>query len=473
MRFIATLLVFGLLASTALADGFEDDHAAVRARIVVALEDLGKWCTRSKLPARRADVAAQILAFDPEHRNARRWLKHTRKKGVWQPPSRPYLPKDANDEKLKEYPAERARLVGDVVAALFALPTEHADTVTPGQQEIAYAQTVRLMPANELYRERHGEVRRGDAWILTETESGVEMRETIRAGVKSVLRAMGEPRQVEPAPSVVVPGVSWRHCRATKIMTAHATTSGAEARDLARFVGATPDLLDSAFGFHRAIAAGTHVFALNGARERDTFLRGHPSYDDAKRKIAQQFSSAWVPGLNALVVWNENEKQRLDAAVASMLGALMQEEWELTSAKIPWAGEGISLRLTWELTGTRLSYTRRVSEYGNDVGKWEQYGHLAGADWYALARTRLLATQEDALLDVIYRPVNQFTREDAVMAHAIVAYLIEGRPDAASEFFRRLGGGEASLDLLKEVCGLDLTALRLRMIRWLGERSGR
>ena len=60
---------------------------------------------------------------------------------------------------------------------------------------------------------------------------------------------------------------------------------------------------------------------------------------------------------------------------------------------------------------------------------------------------------------------------DAILAQAMAAYLVEGRPKQARELFRRIGRGEATLDALRTVTGLDLAAFRLRLIRWLRERE--
>jgi len=470
---IAAIVVgtIGVARSTADAGTFDEDLAGARESARPALVELAQWCHGNRLFKARNDVAESILTIDPEHRPSRGWLKFKRAKGEWKPPKKPPTATDRNAEALSELPAKRAELLGSVADAYLAVLDAHTDSISPEQRETALIEAIAIVPADENLRLVHGDVRDGDGWVLRETKTARERRKAITAAAHDAKAAAKDPEKIAVPDDLQSVRPEWTCAFRTADVEVFGASESFESKRVAVCSQAVPALLRVALGLEVRHDAGFRVFVLPGATARDAFLASHPAFDAEARASAALYESSWVPDTSALAVYDDLLPNRVDSAVNQLIGTFLHQQWRLDSRKTPWAGEGLTVRLTWELTGTRLTFSRRESEYADAADPWAEYGTGEDPDWYGAALHELEQGTVSTLLDVVYRPINDFTVRDAILAQAMAAYLLEGRPKQARELFRRIGRGEASLDALRTATGLDLAALRLRLIRWLRERG--
>jgi hypothetical protein len=67
--------------------------------------------------------------------------------------------------------------------------------------------------------------------------------------------------------------------------------------------------------------------------------------------------------------------------------------------------------------------------------------------------------------------MNAMTKDDGLMAYALASYFVEGRPSDLAALLTGLSQAEkgAFHRVLAETCGVDVTALQARFVRWLHE----
>ena len=72
------------------------------------LEELADWCAKAKLYRARQEVSEAILHVDPDHAEARKWLKYRRAKdGTWER-SKNFKPaRDLASKRRPEFEARR------------------------------------------------------------------------------------------------------------------------------------------------------------------------------------------------------------------------------------------------------------------------------------------------------------------------------------------------------------------------------
>ncbi len=472
-RLLIALVLAGFCVSAwpVRAGGLDEDRAEVRAGVVPALGKLAAWCHEKKLFASRNELAVTILKLDPAHTRSRVWLKYKLKAGGgWTAPKRRPRPSDRNAAALQVLPTKRAEIIGALAERYLDILDTHEETLTPGQRESVLQEALTLDPQNANVRLVHRDVRDGERWVMRETVTARKRRELIRQATKDALVKVGAPKRAEPRGLTPAYGTLWTCAFRTKYVLVFGSAEPDEARHIAKYSQAVPDLLAAALDLETRHFLDYRVFAVRGATQRKAFLSAHPGFDPEERARSMRFAGSWVPGKAHLVVSHSRADRRIDSAVNQLIGSFIYGKWGLESAKSPWATHGLRARLTWELTGTRYSFVRRVSEYAEQAADWMNYASSKDFDWYVGARKALEEGDETLLIDVIYRSLNEFQHQDAVIAHALVAYFIEGRPVESRKFFLRIGQGDAAVDALREEMDLDLQALRLRLIQWLKER---
>jgi hypothetical protein len=140
-------------------------------------------------PARPSHEA--LLALEPEHVEARRFLHYRRTKTGWERAGYS-APEDRGTEFQAEFAARRAALESEWCAALNDLSTRFDGGHDPAPRAWLYDDLVILAPDNAQARARRGEVQAEEGWILEETAAGRARRAHLS------LRA-AELRAAEPA----------------------------------------------------------------------------------------------------------------------------------------------------------------------------------------------------------------------------------------------------------------------------------
>lgn len=477
MRGTRRLGVWGVLAvllataGLARADAFEDACEAARARRQPALVELATWCHDNKLFATRNELAREILAGDPECVVARRWLRHKlRAGGVWEEPEREPPASDRSTEALAQLPEVRARLLGGVARELLAALTEHAERVTPGRREALLQEILTIVPDDEEVRREHGEVRTPEGWRLAETVRGAERRKLLRDATRAAFETAGEPTEVAPPEAVRAAEVRWKGGCATADVRAFASLTASEARNIARACQVVPEVTRAALGIEVRLPAGLVVYATDARAAAGRIFATHPRANDETRRLWEKYSAYWIGRVPEVVVYAHDPSTRLESAASQVFTYLLASDYGGTLYDVPWVLQGIDRRVVWEITGTRLTYYRTETDYADADQPWATWGELDDAGWYRRARESLAAATPADLAEILGRPTNLVTIRDDVVMNAVSAYFVEARPECLDAILEAAAAGRGPSDILRDVAGLDIEALRLRLIRWLDER---
>lgn len=468
---LLTSVAFG--ATTASAQDFPAEHEAARTELPRLLTELGEWCVKKRLHDRAAAVAKEILAIDPDHADAHKWLGFVRgRDGSWNPGKRRPKKGDLDKAALAQYPLRRADIVSPHTTRVLAL-LDVFPGLASGRREQVLTDLIALSPAARAVRKRHGEVEtRPGEWALAETVKAGETRALLRQVVEAAFAEIGTPAAVEASTFQKQMGVEWRGVQATEHVQALSTSSAAEASRAVLCAEAAPAVLAAAIGAKRKLWQPYRLFLLHNETCRVDFLKAHPAMiaNPGHKRRARGLGGYWLPDTSDFATWLSPGARRVDATTRQTVNKLLLVEFRIDSGKQAWAGEGFGLRLAWQICGTRLNWMVGESRYANAEGS-DLRGLTEDEDWYRAAREVLASADGPDLRDVLHRPLRIFTGADALIAHALAAYLLEARPETCNDLLRRVGAGEKAEDALLAATGLDILALRLRLERWLSERS--
>ena len=118
MLLVAPTLLGVVVGAGAAQDeaSLESELRAARVEYVEELEQLADWCGTRKLYAERDANLELLLSFEPDHKRARKSLKHRRARdGSWTVPENRKPAKNVKTEHLDESRARRSE-VGEVFA---------------------------------------------------------------------------------------------------------------------------------------------------------------------------------------------------------------------------------------------------------------------------------------------------------------------------------------------------------------------
>lgn len=449
--------------------GAESDRAVKT--LVEELEDVAKWCKRKRLYLERDRIFEKILEFDTDHADAREALNYKqRSDGSWYR-AKPYrAPRNYDESKVPEAEAKRAEAVRGYRDEILRLLDKHEDSLSSATRNAELQKLLVLDPKDEEVHKRLGRVSvgGGEDFVMPESKAALEQRARIRELVVRSLDAAPEPQKFEPDEWEDELGVKWRSCVKTSRIRILCTGDAEEATKAARVVHACSDYFNGMFDADVRHPLGFRMYVLSRDGEQNRFLARHPSVTDADRKRYERLSGAWVN--SNLVEWADAQETRLDGMVRQTLGTFFNHYYGVT-AKQGWIWEGFGMYLTYQLVGTRLTYFVRQSEYVEGGRSLRERLQRSNANWLGEARRLLKGEVPPQLAFLLGRDVNAMTQEDAVVAYALAAFLIEGNPEVAAEVVSRVGGGETPGVVLEEALGYDLPALQKRLLAWLEEVS--
>ncbi len=462
------ILLFAV-AGVARADALDDAIVEARVQRVPALARLATWCQEKKLYASRNAIAEEILRSDPTHVRAHRWLKHRLKGDDWVAPTRPPTARDLDVASLTALPVRRTAEMLPIAQAIRGALAEHTELVSPGRRERVLRQILELIPTDTRAHEEHGDVKVGATWVLAETAAARLRAPEIAKRAKAAIAAVPAPRQLPEPMSCRDMGLTWVGVVKTSDVFVAATTSRAEAERTVIGCQATPAVFAAAFGIEQVLPPGLELYNLLGAEEAEKFIALHPKVDDDTRRVWRSYGGITLGATYASMSYHLSEEWRVEASVARAARYLLYGAFSWDLGKKPWAAEAFRRYLTWHVTHTRVTFTRRESEYADQARERAAHDQTR-VDWYVGALKTLRSWSPADLHESLGKPVNRITLDDARVGNAIAAYYVEGRPDEAEPFVRALGGDTPTIDVFRDVSGLDLEALRLRLIQWLEER---
>jgi len=436
--------------------------ARIQEPFVPKLEALGQWCDASKLFIERAHVAETLLSIDPDHEQARAWLRYARQKDrSWKLTStRPFF--DEKKDLVPEFDKRHADVARPLREALEPLLDETDEWHTAGVRDHLLRTLVALFPDDADLRERNGERLADGKWILKASADAAAGRRAI-----GDLAAEAGRDGAKQGPAVPQKQSDVAVCLSSPDFELRSRVSLAETQELASQIIAARQLAAGVLdrGVRFAPHFVVHLFGSFAEAQR---------YGESRTDVAAG-RRAWMRGHDAfwpqdeeLVIGADAHDSRIDVCVREIISTLRTRDgFELNSAP-GWMSEGVGMYLTYALVGTRLTAFVQPTQYA-DTGVSRDLAQ-PGADWVQAVRRLVVDKGAAPNLRVLTGlPLNSMTRDDGLMAYALAAYFLEGCPDDFRRMYARLGKQASFHQCLAETFNLDVDALELRFVRWLRE----
>jgi hypothetical protein len=442
---------------------FNAEAQAASAPFLPELEKLGQWCNDSALMLRRSYVAETLIGLNPEHELGRKWLRYKRDSdGTWLITSaKPFF--DEKPALLPEWENRRVPLAARMHDALEPLIAQRSDWRTAGTRARLLRALVAIDPDDEDLRERAGEVRAGKKWVLKESAAVVDRRRKILdAAFSARADALKAVKDLTSSPSPL--GISLGTPE-FKVMSA---LPADDVRQVAIRVVAARSLYERVLGTHVSYQPGLTV-SLFGSREAAMrYVDARRDVTEERRRFAKDRTTYWLTGTEFVVSATEFD-HRIDECARQVFSSLVGAERELWGAPA-WMGEGVGMYLTYVLIGTRLTPFVTASKYADD----SIHKELADpkCDWVQAVRKKVADRPVPLGLRILTSlPLNSMTEDDTLIAYALAAYFIEGRPADLVSILRDLKTGANFHQALANTCAVDADALEVRFVRWLRETN--
>jgi hypothetical protein len=460
---VAVLL---LLASGASRAGPGDPFAEARERMVPGLLDLADWCRGEGLKRERARVLEAVLVFDPDHARARRELGYRRREGGWERRPGWREPRKTRIDGLADYLDRREALLGPFVGEVLSALEEPDASLVPERRGRVLDTLVRLAPEDERVRGARGEARLEERWVLLEALAARERLPRLRERATCLRREEEDPAEAPLDRVDRAIGLPWKGSFRNRFVRTVGTVTPDETREAARLAAAATKLFNEVFESSTRPGPGYVIHLLKGLGEAKPYLDRHPGISPARREFAAKLESDFADSGYDVGIWSDLRARREEWVARQTLAMLIRFRYGL-SAKHGALSEGIGLHLSHLLTGRRSTWFVRPTEYAGDDGRLQAQMRDPKADWKALARRLIRAGQTPDYRLLLSLDVNAMTRRDLIHAHALAAYLIEGKPEGAWRFLRLVGHGRHPAEAAPEALGRTLPELEHRVRRWL------
>tara|TARA_R110002126_G_scaffold4409_14_gene23208 strand:+ start:6441 stop:7865 length:1425 start_codon:yes stop_codon:yes gene_type:complete len=452
-------------------DGVEEQVQTSMSTVITTLVELADRCQKDRNFLQRNVTYELLITLEPDHKEARKTLgyKWDRKEETWTPPKRPKTPKDKDPAlALEVMEARDVVLTGHrdrVLAALAKAPD------LPKDRRLAIVKSViQLLPDDATLRAAAGQVKHKDKWIDESTARSLTIREQREARIKELKKEIGEPESTTSTPAEDALGQTWSGKLKTANLRILGTCSKTELTKIATYSQATVSYLNEIFKTEPIKNANLYVLLGDGSK--NSFMDKWPGLEPDKRTLYKQLFAVYLDFDNLASIAPTDDK-RLDAAVRLNVYRHLNHNWNVYE-KHGWVNEGFGMYLTWQITGTRLVFFVRDTEYTdpnqlelNDLNKKLREGNV---DWLKLAKKQLTGKKRVNLSFMLGRDVNQLTPEDLLISYALAAYILETQePAVVTRIMKLIGEGQPSAAVLEEELKVKLPKLPETLATWLDE----
>jgi len=450
------------------------DYDAARAELETAfvseLLRLAEEAADDRRFGRRDELLERVLVIEPDQRDARRTLRYRRRDGEWVRPDnwRPARDRAEGDPAADE--AADREVFAPYRDGLLALVEAH--TAERGEEwAVSVQEDLRdLMPEDAVLRELLGEVRVGGGWILEETQRARARRVAIAAIVEKALAEAPAPSKAQLDRTEDAAPIEWAAGAATDRVRTLGSVPATEVVRTARTAHAAGDVFEALLGTPAPYRRGFTIYLLDGRWQGMEFLRTWPGLSDAVREYLRPLRGGWIEAAIRVVDWSPTPEERLDGALRQTLGMFFESGLNIR-AEQGWAWEGFGLYLTDRMLGTTLTWFVKGVDKAETRSSDSTTGVQDARDLLAAAYRSAAGGEAPRLRFMLGRSLGDMGPSDLVRAHALVAYLIEGHPDAVRPVLFRLGDSEHPVRVLEDELGMTLTRIEARLDRWLGEMT--
>lgn len=471
---LAVLLVaLALLPGALWADDeptFEEAWANLAERTAEELDALASECHKRKLFAWRNEAAERILIFQPDHKQARRWLKYRIKDGAWTRAA--YKPPRNLKAPSGELGGARSAVSRRFAEGALTLLETHAGEVGDAQRQSFLRVIGKCAPGREEVHAALGEVRTPEgSWVLRESLDARAARERIRGLVKEALAEAPLPAEARPQREDNALRLGWNAIYEAPLARVLGTVEKPELLEALRRVTASDAVFAGVFGPAKKRPPQLSLYLLAGSSDKQAVLKNHPAANDAYRAWAKRLQSSWLPKTFHIWIHAPDPQLRLEWCSRQAMGHQLSRRFGIRGAP-GWAFEGCGLYLSGLIANQRRTFFVKRTQYGESgTRKDDLWSRLRekDTDWRDEARTLLASKQAPDLRLLLGKKLNAMNTEDMLAAFALCAFLLEGRGKEAPKLLHAVGKGKQdSIEVLSKV-GLDPVTLEIKLRRWLEE----
>ncbi|MDJ0975404.1 MAG: hypothetical protein QNJ98_13145 [Planctomycetota bacterium] len=481
---LLALLTVDVRAVQAEEGSLKSRWAAVRSETVERLHALAKWSGKAKLFRARAEVYEGILRFDPDDKTARKRLKYVKgKDGAWVRKANYKPPKNLSKAK-PEFLTKRAEL-GAWFAEEVAPLVEEAEAEGDLRVRAAIvAGAIGVDPERATFRTWNREVKDGKiGWVLAETESARTRRAGIQETAAKAVKAVEAPEAGAGDKDDKVGGVEWTSILEGKRVRVLGIVEGEETEQILRNLEACWPVfryaLDRTAPTYRPrgryVRAGWTAYVFDDVDAANAFYAAQPGVTERDKEFTKRLVGTWIPKRTAALVKSPIPATRIEATSKQLLGAINNHVLGL-GRKRAWAAEGLTLYLNYQIVGTRAIYSvndveTEYAEGGKPIPEYTKRMLEPGVSWLELGRLLIDSPDKPDIHLMSGKDFNTLTRAEMLYGYCVAAYVIEGWPKKAAEFFQTVSGdfGTDMDRVCLETFGMDAKAFEQRLRRWLEE----
>ncbi len=476
---LVALVIAPSLDPPAAAQARESDYlesiVAAQSQLIDDLEDLADWCRANKLLL-EADVCYRnLLRFDEEHERARASLRYTKRKGEWVQASSYRQPRNYSKEALIPFAAKRLEMMQTYKRAILDLNASHAQNVSLERRERVLLELLDLTPDDPEVRSALGETLIDGEWKLVETKTAFERRAGIPELAQRCIATAPIGKAVPPNGVEQAIGLDWKLILATDYVRVAGTSSPEEVRNVMRVTQGAGEFFRTLLENDTLPGVEFAIFLLSSDAEKRQFLDKHPRVNPRDRPFLESLEGAGIPGSSQTAEWSQGEHLRLDRSTRQTLGKMMSDTYGIT-VDHGWAWEGFGYYLTYQLTGTRLTFFLSPDRYGSDPNATAEAKQLftrmlmPECDWLKEARIFFAERRPPKLAILMGRKVDTLSAPDVLWSYVLASYLIEGCPEKAPVLLTAIGGEKLlPPDAVRKAFDMELPRFEQRVVRWLDE----
>lgn len=466
-------LVLGALLGIVLgpragdAGPLDDQLAEARRALVRELEAVATWCHQNQVFAARDRTYEAILRVDPDHARSRASLKYTRaKKGPWERRDEYKAPSDWNKGLAPEAAKRLAGALAGYRTRIEEIVAAQGEALRPQRRVAIQEGLVDLLPDDPDLRRSRGDVEHGGRWLLPETVEGIERRTHIAAMARKASEDVSPP---QPDPDAAASG--WRAGVRTARFEVYGDAPEAECRGVASLLEAGHGFLGSLLGPVNAAPTPRQILIFDDPNRARRWLMAQGADHLEAQRTFEHVTAVWIPN-GANMRYHPDPVARRMGAARQLLQRGIGVRFEGDRDR-GWISEGLGQRLCWHLAGrhgaafVNIGRTERATDRGEGalLPDPEQ-------PWLPAAARALAEDPAPKIHAVLTMRLNAMRVEEVLVAYALAAYVLEGRPEGLAPLLKATltldDADRQSLDAF----GVDADTLAWRVRRWVLESAG-
>jgi hypothetical protein len=447
-------------APARVAEDFEAARKKVRRQLAEGLYATGKWCHKKKWYEERDRLYGEAVEADPDHLKARKALGFERRRdGTWERREVPELERNRGRVDFEAIEERAAGVLEDWCEETHELLVEFSDTATKEQRDAEYELILERFPEDEVAHKALGHVPgwKGRPWVSVEIRASYDRRKELKALVAKERKTGSAMEDLEPRG--FEQGLVWEAAGKNARARAFSRIGKEDVRVALEMAYAAQSLINDGCGIDVQLPEGLTFYLVEDNAQLVEVAVAHP---ESPAEGLETVGSFWLDW-RSMVTWGEGTALRADAVARQTVSWLLRHKFKL-SPKQGWAWEGLGLYLSFRVSGTRLRFFVRESDY---TGGPDRATDLRdpNSNWLRLAKG-VLEEQPPKMDFLLGKDVNGLTERDLLVAYALGAYLVEGHREKLPRILTRIVN-EPATKVLEEELGKDPEALTKELRKWL------